>query len=85
MIFREAAEISKLLKQKRGVTLLHGEEYYSGEEKLVVCIAVHKNEYVKVKRIVKDRSGRFCNYNRRERSPGKGLPEAGSKLIKQGE
>ena len=33
----------------------------------------------------RDRSGRFCNYNRRERSPGKGLPEAGSKLIKQGE
>ena len=33
----------------------------------------------------RDRSGRFCNYNRRERSPGKGLPEAGSKLIKQGD
>ena len=56
MIFSEKPhEISeKLLKQKRGVTLLHGEGAYSGEEKLVVCIAVHKNEYVKVKRIVKE-------------------------------
>ena len=49
-----AQEIAdRLLKQKRGVTLLKGEGAYSGEERQVVCIAVHKNEYVKVKRIVK--------------------------------
>lgn len=56
MIFSEKPhEISEqLLRQKRGVTLLHGEGAYSGEEKQIVCIAVHKNEYVKVKRIVKE-------------------------------
>ena len=56
MIFSERPhEIAeKLLEQKRGVTLLHGEGAYSGEERQVVCIAVHKNEYVKAKRIVKE-------------------------------
>lgn len=56
MIFSEKPhEIAEnLLRQKRGVTLLHGEGAYSGEEKQIVCIAVHKNEYVKVKRIVKE-------------------------------
>ena len=55
MIFSEKPhEIAeRLLKQKRGVTLLSGEGAYSGEQRQVVCIAVHKNEYVKVKRIVK--------------------------------
>ena len=55
MIFSEKPQeiAEKLLQQKRGVTLLHGEGAYSGEERQVVCIAVHKNEYVKVKRIVK--------------------------------
>ena len=56
MIFSEKPhEIAeKLLQQKRGVTLLKGEGAYSGEERQVVCIAVHKNEYVKVKRIVRE-------------------------------
>ena len=55
MIFSEKPQeiADRLLKQKRGVTLLKGEGAYSGEERQVVCIAVHKNEYVKVKRIVK--------------------------------
>ncbi len=56
MIFSEnPGEIAeKLLQMKRGVTILKGEGAYSGEERRVVCIAVHKNEYVKVKRIVKE-------------------------------
>lgn len=56
MIFSEKPQeiAERLLKQKRGVTLLKGEGAYSGEERHVVCIAVHKNEYVKVKRIVKE-------------------------------
>lgn len=55
MIFSEKPQeiAEKLLQQKRGVTLLKGEGAYSGEDRQVVCIAVHKNEYVKVKRIVK--------------------------------
>ena len=56
MIFsNQPQEIAqKLLLMKRGVTLLKGEGAYSGEERQVICIAVHKNEYVKVKRIVKE-------------------------------
>lgn len=55
MIFSEKPQeiADRLLKLKRGVTLLSGEGAYSGEKRQVVCIAVHKNEYVKVKRIVK--------------------------------
>lgn len=55
MIFSEKPQeiADRLLKLKRGVTLLSGEGAYSGENRQVVCIAVHKNEYVKVKRIVK--------------------------------
>ena len=56
MIFsQKPQEIApKLLQMRRGVTLLKGEGAYSGEERQVICIAVHKNEYVKVKRIVKE-------------------------------
>ena len=56
MIFSEKPQeiAERLLKQKRGVTLLKGEGAYSGEERQVVCIAVNQNEYVKVKRIVKE-------------------------------
>lgn len=56
MIFSEKPQeiAPKLLQMKRGVTLLKGEGAYSGEERQVICIAVHKNEYVKVKRIVKE-------------------------------
>lgn len=56
MIFsNQPQEIAqKLLLMKRGVTLLKGEGAYSGEERQVICIPVHKNEYVKVKRIVKE-------------------------------
>lgn len=55
MIFSEKPQeiADRLLKLKRGVTLLSGKGAYSGENRQVVCIAVHKNEYVKVKRIVK--------------------------------
>ncbi len=37
----------------RGVTLLHGEGGYTGEEKKVVLCAVRKNEYHKVKKLVR--------------------------------
>lgn len=36
----------------RGVTLLNGEGGFSGESKKVICCAVQKNQYVKIKRIV---------------------------------
>ncbi|MCH5200369.1 MAG: YitT family protein [Oscillospiraceae bacterium] len=39
---------------ERGVTLLDGEGGYSRAEKHVICCAVHKNEYSKVKRKVKE-------------------------------
>jgi uncharacterized membrane-anchored protein YitT (DUF2179 family) len=37
----------------RGVTLLNGSGAYSGNEKRVICCAVQKNEYTKIKRLVK--------------------------------
>ena len=56
MIFSQKPQdiAPKLLEMRRGVTLLKGEGAYSGEERQVICIAVHKNEYVKVKRIVRE-------------------------------
>ena len=39
---------------ERGVTWLDGEGAYSKAEKHVICCAVHKNEYSKVKRKVKE-------------------------------
>ena len=39
---------------ERGVTWLDGEGAYSRAEKHVICCAVHKNEYSKVKRKVKE-------------------------------
>lgn len=38
----------------RGVTYLNGEGAYSGKQKNVICCAVHKNEYSKLKRKVKE-------------------------------
>jgi len=38
----------------RGVTLLQGTGAYSGQEKKVICCAVSKNQYVKIKHIVSD-------------------------------
>lgn len=37
----------------RGATMLKGSGVYSGEDKKVICCAVHKNEYVKLKRKIK--------------------------------
>ncbi len=56
MIFSQKPQeiAEKLLMMRRGVTLLKGQGAYSGDDRQVVCIAVHKNEYVKVKRIVKE-------------------------------
>lgn len=51
----EYQEISQLIIKDygRGVTLLDGKGAYSGNEKHVICCAVHKNEYTKIKRMVK--------------------------------
>lgn len=38
----------------RGVTLLHGSGAYSGREKKIICCAVHKNEYAKLKRRINE-------------------------------
>lgn len=56
MIFSQKPQevAAKLLTLNRGVTLLSGQGAYSGEERKVVCIAVRKNEYVNVKRAVKE-------------------------------
>ena len=51
--YQEIAEyIIKTLD--RGVTYLNGEGAYSGKQKNVICCAVHKNEYSKLKRAVKE-------------------------------
>ena len=49
-------EISEFIMHslERGVTWLDGEGAYSKTEKHVICCAVHKNEYSKVKRKVKE-------------------------------
>ncbi|MDR0821511.1 MAG: YitT family protein [Oscillospiraceae bacterium] len=39
--------------EHRGVTLLEGKSAYTGREKAVVLCAVHKNQYVKIKRLVR--------------------------------
>jgi uncharacterized membrane-anchored protein YitT (DUF2179 family) len=39
-------------EHQRGVTLLSGTGAYSGREKKIICCAVRKNQYVKIKRIV---------------------------------
>lgn len=39
-------------EQDRGVTILKGYGGYSGKEKNVICCAVHKNQYAKIKKIV---------------------------------
>ncbi|MCL1824226.1 MAG: YitT family protein [Oscillospiraceae bacterium] len=41
-----------ITEQHRGVTLLSGTGAYSGLEKKVICCAVNKNQYVKIKRVV---------------------------------
>lgn len=38
----------------RGATMLNGTGVYSGNSKNVICCAVHKNEYVKLKRKVRE-------------------------------
>lgn len=38
----------------RGATMLNGTGVYSGNNKNVICCAVHKNEYVKLKRKVRE-------------------------------
>ncbi|MCL2077890.1 MAG: YitT family protein [Oscillospiraceae bacterium] len=47
-------EITKKIisEQQRGVTLLDGTGAYSGKERKVICCAAHKNQHVKIKRIV---------------------------------
>lgn len=44
----------EIIKTGRGVTYLCAKGAYSGTDKQVICCAVHKNEYIKVKRYVKE-------------------------------
>ena len=44
----------KIMTACKGVTFLSGKGAYSGDEKQVICCAVRKNDYVKVKRYVKE-------------------------------
>jgi uncharacterized membrane-anchored protein YitT (DUF2179 family) len=50
----EYEEISRKILEDhhRGVTLLNGVGAYSGQERKVICCAVQKNQYVKIKQIV---------------------------------
>lgn len=55
LIFSEKSEeIGQAILDRtpRGATFLEGKGVYSGEDKNVICCAVHKNEYVKLKRLV---------------------------------
>lgn len=56
LIFSEHySEIAdKIIKAGKGVTFLSGKGAYNGTEKQVLCCAVHKHEYVKIKRYVKE-------------------------------
>lgn len=49
-------EISQFIMDdmSRGVTLMDGKGAYSGQEKHIICCAVHKSEYAKIKRKVKE-------------------------------
>lgn len=44
----------KIMTTQRGVTIFKGSGAYSGHEKNVICTAVHKNEYTKIKRYIKE-------------------------------
>ncbi len=57
LIFSDkSAEIGQAIIDSisRGATFLKGEGVYTHTDKNVICCAVHKNEYVKLKRIVKE-------------------------------
>lgn len=55
LIFSEKSdEIGQAILQRtpRGATFLKATGVYTGEDRNVICCAVHKNEYVKLKRLV---------------------------------
>lgn len=57
MIFSEkSAEIGQAILKRtpRGATFLKATGVYSGKDSNVICCAVHKNEYVKLKRLVRE-------------------------------
>lgn len=56
MIFTERADelAKRLTAQNRGVTLISGEGAYSGQPRRIVCTAVKKSEYIRVKRLVRE-------------------------------
>ncbi len=56
MIFSEhSSSISEqLLSKNFGVTLLKGEGAYSRSEREVIALAVHKSDYVRVRRVIKE-------------------------------
>lgn len=44
----------KIMKFGKGVTFFNGSGAYSGNDKKIICCATHKNEYFKIKRLVKE-------------------------------
>ncbi len=57
LIFSESYEkiTDFIIKElSRGVTLLHGSGAYSGKDKIIICCAVQKNEYAKLKRRINE-------------------------------
>lgn len=56
MIFTEHADelANRLTAQHRGVTLIDAKGAYSGQPRRIVCTAVKKSEYIRVKRLVRE-------------------------------
>ena len=56
LIFSDKSEeiAKKIMNAGKGITFLSGKGAYSGDDKQVICCAVRKNDYVKVKRYVKE-------------------------------
>mgnify|MGYP002537791814 FL=1 len=56
IISSQSDEVARRVMEQmdRGVTAFYGKGMYSGDEKQVICCAVRKNDYVKVKRYVKE-------------------------------
>lgn len=56
MVFSEYSEeiAEQLLKKNMGVTLLRGEGAYSKTERKVIAAAVHKSDYIRVRRAIKE-------------------------------
>ncbi len=80
LIFTDKHEeiAKKITGSGRGVTFLQGKGAYSGKDKQVICCAVRKNDYVRIKRYVKEvDSSAFMIITSAKEVLGKGFNEIG--------